>query len=136
MRGEYTHVIDAKGRLFIPAKFRDELGYSFVITKGLSRCLSIYPMQEWERFEAKINALPTRQARSLQLFFIASSQDCELDGQGRVLIPQKLREYAGLDKNTVVAGMTDHIEVWDEIEWNAMELTPESIAGIMEEAGI
>ncbi len=136
MRGEYTHVIDAKGRLFIPAKFRDELGYSFVITKGLSRCLSIYPMQEWERFEAKINALPTRQARSLQLFFIASSQDCELDGQGRVLIPQKLREYAGLDKNTVVAGMTDHIEVWDESEWNAMELTPESIAGIMEEAGI
>ena len=136
MRGEYTHVIDAKGRLFIPAKFRDELGYSFVITKGLSRCLSIYPMQEWERFEAKINSLPTRQARSLQLFFIASSQDCELDGQGRVLIPQKLREYAGLDKNTVVAGMTDHIEVWDESEWNAMELTPESIAGIMEEAGI
>ena len=136
MRGEYTHVIDAKGRLFIPAKFRDELGYSFVITKGLSRCLSIYPMQEWERFEAKINALPTRQARNLQLFFIASSQDCELDGQGRVLIPQKLREYAGLDKNTVVAGMTDHIEVWDESEWNAMELTPESIAGIMEEAGI
>ena len=136
MRGEYTHVIDAKGRLFIPAKFRDELGYSFVITKGLSRCLSIYPMQEWERFEAKINALPTRQARSLQLFFIASSQDCELDGQGRVLIPQKLREYAGLDKNTVVAGMTDHIEVWDESEWNAMELMPESIAGIMEEAGI
>ena len=136
MRGEYTHVIDAKGRLFIPAKFRDELGYSFVITKGLSRCLSIYPMQEWERFEAKINALPTRQARSVQLFFIASSQDCELDGQGRVLIPQKLREYAGLDKNTVVAGMTDHIEVWDESEWNAMELTPESIAGIMEEAGI
>lgn len=136
MRGEYTHVIDAKGRLFIPAKFREELGYSFVITKGLSRCLSIYPMSEWERFEAKINALPTKQARSLQLFFIASAQDCELDAQGRVLVPQKLREYAGLDKNAVVAGMTDHIEVWDESEWNAMELTPENIAGIMEEAGI
>lgn len=136
MRGEYTHIIDAKGRLFIPAKFREELGYSFVITKGISRCLSVYPMGEWERFEAKINALPTKQARSLQLFFIASAQDCELDAQGRVLVPQKLREYAGLDKNAVVAGMTDHIEIWDESEWNALELSPENIADIMEEAGI
>lgn len=136
MRGEYSHVIDAKGRLFIPAKFREELGYTFVITKGLSHCLSVYPMEEWERFEQKINALPTKQARSLQLFFIASAQDCELDAQGRVLVPQKLRDYAGLSKNTVIAGMTDHIEIWDENEWNAMDLTPESIAGIMEQAGI
>lgn len=136
MRGEYSHVIDAKGRLFIPAKFREELGYTFVITKGLSHCLSVYPMEEWEQFEQKINALPTKQARSLQLFFIASAQDCELDAQGRVLIPQKLRDYAGLSKNTVIAGMTDHIEIWDENEWNAMDLTPESIAGIMEQAGI
>ena len=136
MRGEYTHIIDAKGRLFVPAKFREELGTRFVITKGLSRCLSIYPLGEWDQFEAKINALPTKQARTLQLFFVASAQDCELDAQGRFLVPQKLREYAGLEKNTVVVGMTNHIEVWDESEWNAMELTPENIAAIMEEAGI
>ncbi|MEG2858074.1 MAG: division/cell wall cluster transcriptional repressor MraZ, partial [Clostridia bacterium] len=108
----------------------------FIITKGLNRCLSVYPISEWERFETKINALPTKQARKLQLFFIASAQDCELDAQGRVLVPQKLREYAGLDKSTVVAGMTDHIEIWDESEWNAIALTATDIAGIMEDAGI
>ena len=136
MRGEYTHVIDAKGRLFIPAKFREELGYTFVVTKGLSKCLSVYPMEEWVKFEGKINSLPTMQARQLQLFFIAAAQDCELDGQGRVLVPQKLRDYAGLSKNIVVAGMTNHIEIWDEDEWNDVNLTPDAIADIMEEAGI
>lgn len=136
MRGEYTHVMDAKGRLFIPAKFREELGYTFVVTKGLSKCLSVYPMEEWVKFEGKINSLPTKQARQLQLFFIAAAQDCELDGQGRVLVPQKLRDYAGLSKNIVVAGMTNHIEIWDEDEWNDVNLTPDAIADIMEEAGI
>ena len=136
MRGEYTHVIDSKGRLFIPAKFREELGYTFVVTKGLGKCLSVYPMEEWAEFEKTINSLPTKKARQLQLFFVAASQDCELDAQGRVLIPQKLREYAGLEKSIVIAGMTNHIEIWDEDEWNAMNLTPDAIAGIMEEAGI
>lgn len=136
MRGEFSHVIDAKGRLFIPAKFREELGYTFVITKGIDKCLYVYPLGEWDIFEAKINALPSKQARPLQLFFVAGSQDCELDGQGRVLVPQKLREYAKLDKNAVVVGMTNHIEIWDEGEWNARELAPESIADIMELSGI
>ena len=136
MRGEYAHVIDDKGRLFIPSKFRAELGCSFVITKGLGKCLSVYPMSEWDAFEKKISALPTKQARQLQLFFIAPAQDVELDGQGRVLVPQKLREYAGLSKNLVIAGMINHIEIWDEFEWDAMNLTPENIAEVMDEAGI
>ncbi len=136
MRGEYAHVIDDKGRLFIPAKFRAELGCSFVVTKGLGKCLSVYPMSEWDAFEKKISALPTKQARQLQLFFIAPAQDAELDGQGRVLVPQKLREYAGLSKNLVIAGMINHIEIWDEFEWNAMNLTPDNIADVMDEAGI
>ena len=136
MKGEYAHIIDAKGRLFIPAKFREELGFSFVLTKGLENTLSIYPNDEWDKFTAKINSLPTKQSRTLQRFFVASAQDCTPDAQGRILIPLVLREYAGLSKNAVVIGMTDHIEIWDESRWNALDLTPESIADIMEEAGI
>jgi MraZ protein len=93
-------------------------------------------MDEWERFEEKIDSLPTKQARQLQLFFIASAHDCEIDAQGRVLVPQKLREYAGLSKNVIVAGMTNYIEIWDEDEWNKLNLTPDSIADIMEAASI
>lgn len=136
MRGEYAHSVDSKGRLFVPAKFREELGEKFVITKGLSKCLSVYPMEEWERFEQKINSLPTKQARQLQLFFIAASHDCEIDAQGRVLIPLKLREYAELGKNVIVAGMTSYIEIWDENEWNNLNLTPEAVSDIMEAANI
>ncbi len=136
MRGEYTHVIDEKGRLFIPSKLRNALGCSFVITKGLSKCLAVYPMSEWDSFEKKISSLPTKQARQLQLFFVAPAQDCELDGQGRVLVPQKLREYAGLAKNLVIVGMTNHIEIWDESEWNNVSLTTDEIADVMDEAGI
>ncbi len=136
MRGEYTHSIDAKGRLFIPAKFRDELGFSFVVTKGLGDCLAVYPMQEWQAFEEKINSLPTKKARQLQTFFVASAQDCEIDGQGRVLISQKLREYAGLSKNAVVVGMTKYMEIWDEDKWNDTSLTADQVIDIMEECGI
>jgi len=136
LRGEYTHSLDAKGRLFIPAKFREELGFSFVVTKGLGECLAVYPMQEWISFEEKIKRLPTKKARQLQMFFIAAAQDCEIDGQGRVLISPKLREYAGLSKNVVIAGMTNYMEIWDEDKWNDMSLTPDDIADIMEESGI
>ena len=136
MKGEYSHIIDAKGRLFIPAKFREELGFSFVLTKGLENTLSIYPNDEWDKFAEKINSLPTKQSRTLKRFFVASAQDLSPDAQGRILIPQVLRDYAGLSKNAVVIGMTDHIEIWDEARWNALDLTPESIEDIMEEAGI
>ncbi len=136
MRGEFAHVIDDKGRFFIPAKLRTELGVSFVLTKGLGKCLAAYPLSEWALFEEKIKSLPTRKSRELQLFFVAPSQDIELDGQGRMHIPQKLREYAGLSKNLIVVGMIDHIEIWDEDEWNGMNLTPDHIADVMDEAGI
>lgn len=136
MKGEYSHVIDAKGRLFIPAKFREELGFSFVLTKGLENTLTIYPNNEWDKFAEKISSLPTKQARTLQRFFVASAQDSSPDAQGRILIPQVLRDYAGLTKNVVIIGMTDHIEIWDEASWNALDLTSESIENIMDEAGI
>ncbi len=136
MKGEYLHTIDAKGRLFIPAKFREELGFSFVLTKGLENTLTIYTNSEWDKFAEKISSLPTKQARTLQRFFVASAQDSTPDAQGRILIPQVLRDYAGLTKNVVIIGMSDHIEIWDEASWKALDLAPESIENIMEEAGI
>ena len=136
MKGEYTHSIDAKGRLFIPAKFREELGFSFVLTKGLENTLTIYPNSEWDKFAEKISSLPSKQSRTLQRFFVASAQDSSPDSQGRILIPQVLREYAGLSKNVKVLGMTDHIEIWDEARWNALDLTSENVEDIMDEAGI
>ncbi len=136
MRGEYSHAIDGKGRLFIPAKFREKLGTTFIVTRGVGQYLSVYPMDEWEAFEAKIKALKSKQALELQRYFVAPAQDSAPDGQGRVLVSQKLRAHAKLDKSVVVAGMGDHLEIWDEDTWNAMSLTPESIESIMEEAGI
>ena len=135
-RGEYAHNIDSKGRLFIPSKFREELGSSFIITKGVNQCLAVYSEREWDLFERKINELPTKTARPLQLYFIAASQDLEIDAQGRVLIPQKLREFAGLKKQVVVAGMLDHVEVWDADKWDEATNSGQSILDVMEEAGI
>ena len=136
MRGEYTHAVDEKGRLFIPAKFREELGTSFIITRGVGSYLSVYPLAEWQAFEEKIKSLKSKQTLELQRYFIAPAQDTVPDGQGRVLISQKLRAHAGLSKSVVIAGMTDHLEIWDEGVWNAMSPTPESIEALMEEAGI
>ena len=98
--GEYNHTIDAKGRLIIPSKFRELLGEEFVLTKGLDGCLSIYPMDEWNAFEEKLRALPltNKNARTFTRFFVAGATNCELDKQGRILVPQTLREFAGLEK--------------------------------------
>lgn len=136
MRGEYSHAIDEKGRLFIPAKFREKLGTTFVITRGVGQYLSVYPMDEWEAFEEKIRSLKSKQALELQRYFVAPAQDSMPDGQGRVLIPQKLRVHANLNKNVLVAGMGNHLEIWDEETWDAMNPSAEQIESIMEEAGI
>ena len=119
--GEFNHTIDAKGRLIIPSRFRELLGDEFVLTKGLDGCLSIYPMEEWEAFEEKLRALPltNKNARTFSRFFVAGATPCELDKQGRILIPQTLREFAGLDKDVVLVGVIDKIEVWDKERWGA-----------------
>ena len=104
LKGEYSHNIDAKGRLIIPAKFRDDLGENFVITKGMENCLYVYPETEWNAFEEKLNALPTttdKNARAFAHFFQGSATDGDLDKQGRTLIPSVLRTYAKLDKEVV-----------------------------------
>ncbi len=113
MRGEFEHVIDEKGRMFIPSKFRAELGCKFVLSKNTSGCLVAYPVEEWEAFEAKLKSFPPSKARPLIRFYVGSAYDVELDTQGRVLIPQKLREFAGLGKNVVIYGFVDHLEIWD-----------------------
>ncbi len=100
MKGEFRHSIDAKGRLFIPAKLRDELGERFTVTRGLDKCLAIYPESEWNILEERIQALPMSRARDLQRFFFSSAFDAELDSQGRILLPAGLRKYAGAVKRS------------------------------------
>lgn len=117
--GEYSHTIDAKGRLIIPSRFRELLGEEFVLTKGLDGCLSIYPMDEWSAFEKKLRELPltNKNARTFSRFFVSGAALCELDKQGRILVPQTLREFAGLEKDVVLAGNLERIEVWSKEKW-------------------
>lgn len=117
--GEFNHSIDAKGRIIIPAKFRDDLGDEFVITLGLDGCLFAYPEKEWQTFVAKLSTLPgTKEARQLQRYFMAGAAACETDKQGRILIPAKLRESASLDKDIVFVGVLNKIEIWSKERWD------------------
>ena len=118
--GEFSHTIDAKGRLIIPSKFREELGENFVLTKGLDGCLSLYPMEEWKIFEKKLEALPltNKNARKFLRFFVAGATECELDKQGRILVPATLREFAGLEKDVVLTGNLNRVEVWSKAKWS------------------
>ena len=117
--GEYNHTIDNKGRLIVPAKFREVLGDKFVVTKGMDHCLWLFDMEEWVRLEEKIQALPVtnQKARKLSRFFLAGATDCEVDKQGRILIPPKTRADAGIDKDVVLAGVLQYFEIWDKAAW-------------------
>ena len=118
--GEYNNTIDAKGRLIIPSRFRELLGEEFVLTRGLDGCLSIYPMDEWAAFEEKLRALPltNKDARTFSRFFVAGATTCQLDKQGRILVPQTLRQFAGLEKDVVLTGNLNRIEVWSKETWS------------------
>lgn len=113
---QYNHTIDAKGRVIIPAKFREKLGDTFVITKGLDGCLYGYAREEWSAFEEKLGTLPitNKNSRQFTRFFLAGAAECELDKQGRILIPSVLREFAGLDKDVVLVGVASKIEIWSK----------------------
>ena len=120
MLGTYSHSLDTKGRLIVPAKLRETLGDSFVITKSLDHCLAIYPNEGWEEFIGKLETLPkisSEPARRLRRFYFGNSQTIEVDKQGRVLIPANMREYAELKKDAVLIGVNDHVEVWAEEAW-------------------
>lgn len=137
--GEYNHTIDAKGRLIIPSRFRELLGEEFVLTRGLDGCLSIYPMDEWVAFEEKLRALPltNKDARTFSRFFVAGATTCQLDKQGRILVPQTLRQFAGLDKDVVLTDL-NRIEVWSKEKWseNCNYDDMDSIAESMQNIGI
>ena len=119
--GEFQHSIDAKGRLIIPAKFREKLGENFVVTRGLDGCLFGYPQDEWEKLEVKLNEMPLakKDARLFVRFFYSAATECELDKQGHINIPQSLRQHANLEKSCVIVGVSNRIEIWDETRWQA-----------------
>ena len=118
--GQYNHTIDAKGRVIIPAKFREKLGTSFVVTKGLDGCLYGYANDDWAAFEERLGTLPitNKNTRQFTRFFLAGAAECELDKQGRILIPSVLREFAALEKDVVLVGVGSRIEIWDKARWN------------------
>lgn len=117
--GEYSHTIDSKGRLIVPSKFREQLGDEFVVTAGLDGCLFAYANEEWKKFEEKLYALPISNpnARKFSRFFLANACTCEVDKQGRILLPAKLRASAGLEKDVVLAGVGSRIEIWNKETW-------------------
>ena len=114
--GEYKCASDAKGRLFVPAKLRDAFGEEneVILVRSLDTCVSLYPKSIWHTFEEKIYELPMTDSLAIRRFFFGSAQDAELDAQGRLQIPQNLREYAGITKALVAVGCGDHVEIWDE----------------------
>jgi len=137
MTGEYQHSLDAKGRLFIPAKLREKLGSTFYVTISIDDCLSAYSLDHWNVIKAKFDALPSSQSRRMRQLFV-NAACCELDGQGRILLPQKLRDYVGLKKNVTIVGVSNRAEIWDSDKWavqEAEELTKENIAAAIEELG-
>ena len=138
MTGQYAHNIDAKGRLFIPAKLREELGETFHVTIGPDHCLTICPNDTWDDFMAKFHDMPYSKGKSLRALS-ANAVDCEPDGQGRILIPAKLRKYADLEKEVVVIGSFDRAEIWNAERWareEAMAFESGSLEQAMEEMGL
>ncbi len=135
MTGEYKHSLDNKGRLFIPAKLRDELGDIFYVTLSMDKCLCVYSAQTWQKLSDRVDEMSVVKQRKMRPIF-AHAAKCELDAQGRALIPQNLRDYASLIKNVTVLGCNNHAELWDSEAWEQVylsETTPENIAAVMEE---
>ena len=132
MTGQYAHNIDAKGRLFIPAALRRELGQTFHVTVGQDHCLSVFSDESWDAFMGKLKELSYNEVKKLRALF-AYAADCEPDSQGRILIPAKLREYAGLTKEVVVVGSFDRVEIWNAQRWAEIENEAFS-SGALEEA--
>jgi len=117
--GEYQHSVDAKGRLIVPAKFRDALGETFVVTRGLDNCLFGYPMDEWRKLEEKLKGLPMtkKDTRAFARFFFSGATEVEIDKQGRINIPSTLMQHAHLVKECIVLGVSNRIEIWAKDAW-------------------
>lgn len=129
--GEYEHTLDAKGRLAVPAKFRGQLEPGAVLSKGMGRCLSVYTMARWEEKSAVlVEGKADEELRDFERRIYPSASDVELDGQGRLVIPAKLREYAGLRGEVTVAGVRDHVEIWDRANWRDYQQRLDAEGGV------
>ena len=140
--GEFEHSLDAKGRLIMPAKLRESIGENFVVTKGLDGCLFAFSTSEWTNFEEKLKSLPlsNRNSREFTRFFLSGASECEIDKQGRFLIPNNLREAAELTKDVIIIGVGTRSELWDKEKWNLYNsdenISVEDIAENMTNLGI
>ena len=138
--GEYEHTIDAKGRVSMPAKLRKDMGETFILTKGLDGCLFAFSQNEWMNFETKLKTLPLsdKNARNFVRFFLAGATECEIDKQGRFLIPSNLRTAASLEKETIIIGVGTRLEIWNKQTWleKDEEISAEEIADNMTMLGI
>lgn len=133
--GEYQHSIDAKGRMIVPAKFRELLGETFVLTRGLDHCILGYPMDEWRKLEQKLKDLPMtkKDARAFARFFFSGASEVELDKQGRINIPSTLINHANLEKECIILGVSSKIEIWAKVAWDSyLEESSESFNDIAE----
>ena len=137
LTGQYSHSLDAKGRVNFPARLREELGERVVITRGLDSCLFVYSLVEWKLLADKLHQLPISKSAALSRFFFAGAAEVEPDKQGRVLLPAHLREYAGLERDVVIAGVSNRAEIWDSARWEQQNqlLTAEAVAGAMDALG-
>ena len=119
--GEYEHSLDAKGRMILPAKIREDMGEKFIVTKGLDGCLFGFSQTEWANFEEKLKTLPltNKNARDFVRFFLSGATECEIDKQGRFLIASNLREYSNLEKDAVIIGVGTIIEIWNKEKWKS-----------------
>ena len=135
MFGTYKHTIDAKGRLCIPANLREDLGETFYVTLWMERCLVAHTKDSWDKLMEKFRLMPVREQRRMRPLF-AHAAKCDVDGQGRIILPQELRDRVGLKKNVIVLGMGERAEIWDaeqRIEIDAVETTPENLEEIFME---
>ncbi|GHV18291.1 transcriptional regulator MraZ [Clostridia bacterium] len=140
LSGECQHNIDAKGRMIVPAKFREDLGEKFIITKGLDNCIFVFDKASWVELEGKLNELTIASSRGIQRLLIGSKEEVELDKQGRILIPAHLREYARLEKDVVSVGVGKRVEIWSKASWDNINMefmsNPDDVALKMESLGI
>lgn len=140
--GEYRHTLDSKKRLSLPAKFRKVLGRRVVVTRGLDACLFLFSTSTWKGIEKKLQSLPVGQAntRGMSRFILAGATECEIDSLGRILIPDYLKVFAGLETHVTLAGVSDRVEIWDDKQWGeytrSIEGRAEGMAQTLGDLGI
>ena len=137
LTGEYQHNMDQKGRVTVPSKFREDLGDKFYVCRGLDGCLFLLSQSQWDSLVEKVAAIPLAQGKGIQRYFFSGAAEVEPDRQGRVVLPAHLREYAGLERDVTIAGVSNRAEIWDTARWEAQNelLTSEAIAGAMDDLG-